>query len=150
MKRGVSWRGVSQAGRSERIEYSVPGYVVSPDMRSRKLFWVILAFSVCANVILFFRLISKYSDDISMQGNGNQGRYLSEYDPYIADAKQRWSSKNQFDEDPFRNRTTSVITLEDRVCVSFEYSRPDVGGAPPFYCYGFKSGNLISKRDDVE
>lgn len=77
-------------------------------------------------------------------------RYLKEYDPYIADAKQRWSAKNQFSENPFKNRTTSVVTLDDRICVSFEYSQPDIGGLPPFYCYSFDGVELISKRDDVE
>lgn len=109
---------------------------------------ILLAASILSNIVLAIFFIFEYRSDIS--AHHDQGRYLSEYDPYIVDARRRWASKNRFSENPFRNRTTSVITLDDRICVSFEYSQPDIGGAPPFYCYGFEGVNLISKRDDVE
>lgn len=113
-------------------------------------FYLLLAISVLLNIWLFAgsHLDQGYSN--SRQSNDGNRRYLSEYDPYIADARQRWSSINQFSDNPFRNRTTSVVTLNDQICVSFEYSQPDIGGPPPYYCYSFDGVELISKRDDVE
>ncbi len=118
--------------------------------RTQIFFTGFLTISLGLNVFLFFNGYVYQKSTSASEAPEDVGRYLDQYDPYIDDAKRRWSIRNEFSEDPFRNRTTSVVTLGDRVCVSFEYSQPDIGGPPPFYCYDFDSVRLIDKRDDVE
>jgi len=123
------------------------------EIKMRHKFIILLFLLIMSSALNTWLLANRYASkerDITKEINQVNNRYLSEYQPYIADAKQRWSSKNRYSQDPFRNRTTSVVTLNDRICVSFEYNQPDIGGAPPFYCYSFDSVELIDKRDDVE
>lgn len=115
-----------------------------------KFCMIILMVSLFFNMVLLYHVYFRSEGTVACSPEDYGDRYLSDYGPYIEDARRRWTAQNQFDDDPFENRTTSVVTLNDRICVSFEYRSADIGGAPPFYCYSFDDVTLIESREDVE
>jgi hypothetical protein len=112
--------------------------------------------SLVANVFFAVGYISANGGEDEDRSSSIGSAYLSDYRPYIEDAKRRWIAKLGREQDALYGRTVSVITFPDRVCVSFEYAAPIpplkgtiTGGLPPVYCYDPFTTNIVFQSDEL-